>query len=455
MQKIPFAVGTTSARNKKANNETLVNLFAETLTPASKNSTALMGTPGFTTLLTLPTFPILGTHIFKEELYAVTPTKVYKISALNVATEIGTVVFDSTQRVFLANNGIQMVICQGDSYVYEPEAGTPFYILSDPDYLQSSMVDFQDGYFIWLKEDSGIFFISDLYSTDIDPLEFASAEGSPDKIEGLVVAHRQLWLFGTETTEVWYNSGAADFPFTRIQGSFSERGCINKDTIVKTNNTIAYVGDDRIVYIINGYTPSRISNEAIEYKLGQVEPSTLNAFQYAEEGHIFYCLVIGDESFVYDMKTQMWHTRKSTEINRWRINDIKEAYAIRYCFDYEDGRVYQLSLDIGTENSVVIQRLAISAPLNNSLGFFSVGSVQLDMETGISPIGEDDEITLEYSKDGGVSWSFKKSATIGKEGEFTHRAIWRRLGRHRDISFRIRTQTTANVRLIALYAGIK
>lgn len=455
MQKIPFAVGTTSARNKKANNETLINLFAEVLTPTSKNNVALMGTPGFTTLLTLPTFPVLGAHVFQGNLYAVTPTKVYKISSLNVATEIGTVVFSATESVSIANNGTMMVLCQGDSYIYEPLAGIPFYIIPDTDYQQASTVDFMDGYFIWEKANSGQFFISSLYSTAIDPLEFATAEGSPDDLQGLVVAHRQLWLFGTSSTEVWYNSGNSLFPFTRIQGSFSEKGCINRDTIAKTNNTIAYVGNDNIAYMINGYSPVRISNETIEYKLGQADPLTLNAFEYTEEGHIFYCLVIGDESFVFDVKTQMWHTRKSSTINRWRINDIKDAYSIRYGFDYANGNVYQISLDIGTEDSVVIQREAISAPLNNNLSFFTINSVQLDMETGLSTIGADDKITLEYSRNGGVSWSFEKPSTIGKQGEFTHRAIWRRLGRHRDISFRIKTYTKAAVRIIALYAGFK
>jgi len=455
MQKIPFAVGTTTARSKKANNETLVNMFAEILTQASKNNTVLIGTSGFTTLLTLPTSPILATHVFKEELYAVTPTKAYKINSANEASEIGTVSFDESKKVSIANNGIQMVLCQGTSYIYEPGGDPTFQEIVDTDYQQATTVQFQDGYFIWLKEDSGQFFISDLYNVNIDPLEFATAEGSPDDLEGLVVMHRQLWLFGKTSTEVWFNSGDATFPFSRIQGSFSEKGCINKDTIVKTNNTAVYVGNDRIVYMINGYAPARISNEAIEYKLAQNGSSDLSAFEYTEEGHIFYCLTINGETFAFDMKTQMWHSRRSYAIDRWRIESVQSVYSLLYGADYTNGKIYSVSLDIGTEDGVVIQREAISSPLNNNMEFFTINAIQLDMETGLSAIGEDDAITLEFSRNGGVSWSFEKPSTIGKQGEFTHRVIWRRLGRHRDVSFRIKTSTKENIRLISLNAKIK
>jgi len=455
MDKIPFAVGTTSARNVKANNETLINLFPETLTPASKNQVALMGTVGFTTLLTLPTSPILGTHVFRDELYAVTPTKAYKINSANEATEIGTVVFDSTEKVSTANNGTMLVFCQGASYIYEPEGGTIFQEIADVDYQDSSTVDFQDGYFIWQKENSGQFFISDLYSTDIDPLEFATAEGSPDDIEGLKVVHRQLWLFGKTSTEVWFNSGAADFPFQRIQGSFSEKGCLNRETIATVDNTIVYVGNDGIVYRVNGYSPTRISNEAIEYKISQADSATLSAIETTREGHMFYYLTIGDETLVFDVKTQMWHSQKSVGIDRWRVNHIENVYSLEYGFDFESGKVYQIGLDIATEDGVVIKRTAISSPLHNNNEFFTIGAIQLDMETGVSAIGEDDAITLEYSRDGGVSWSNKKTSTIGKQGEFTHRVLWRRLGRHRDVSFRIETFTESPVRLISLGARLR
>jgi len=455
MKKIPFAVGTTSARNKKANNETLINLFPETLTPASKNQVVLMGTPGFTTLLTLPTYPILGTHIFQNELYAVTPTKAYKIESDDTVTEIGTVVFDSSKKVSTANNGTQLVFCQSASYIYEPDGSPTFQEITDEDYEDSVTVDFQDGYFIWQKEESGQFFISDLYSTDIDPLEFATAEGNPDDIEGLKVVHRQLWIFGKKSTEVWFNSGNADFPFEKIQGSFSEKGCRNRDTITTINNTIMYVGDDGIVYMINGYSPSRVSNEAVEYKIAKSASSTLSAFECSAEGHIFYHLNVGDETIVYDVKTQTWHNRKSKAIDRWRINSIQSVYELKYGFDYENGKVYLLSLDTTTEDGEVITREAITSPLHNNNEFFTVSAVQLDMETGLSAIGEDDKITLEYSRNGGVSWSNKKTSTIGKQGEFTRRVIWRRLGRHRDISFRIQTLTKTQIRLISLGAKVR
>jgi len=49
----------------------------------------------------------------------------------------------------------------------------------------------------------------DSTGTTIDPLYFAAAEGSPDNLVTLIVDHREIWLFGTNSVEVWYDAGTA------------------------------------------------------------------------------------------------------------------------------------------------------------------------------------------------------------------------------------------------------
>ena len=43
----------------------------------------------------------------------------------------------------------------------------------------------------------------------------AQADQSPDKIQGLIVVGRDLWIFGTQSFEIWYDAGTAPFPFAR------------------------------------------------------------------------------------------------------------------------------------------------------------------------------------------------------------------------------------------------
>jgi hypothetical protein len=79
---------------------------------------------------------------------------------------------------------------------------------------------------------------------------------------------------------VFYNTGAADFPFERQGNAFIERGCIDRDSIVKLDNGTFFVGDDRIVYKLDGYTPCRVSTHAVEKTLS--EASWFRGFTYTQ-----------------------------------------------------------------------------------------------------------------------------------------------------------------------------
>jgi len=451
MEQIPFAIATTTARNIKANNETLVNLYAEVMPPSAKNNSTLIGTPGNVLFATTTTGPILNTHVFKNELYAVTETKLYKISSVGAISEIGTVDFTGKTYVSMANNGQQIIMVAGDGYYFDGVATVAK--ITDTEYYQSSMVTFQDGYFILVRDGTQQFFISELNSVSFIGTDFASAEGSPDNLVGLISDHRQLWLFGELSIEVWYNSGNADFPFERIQGSFAQRGCLNARTISAMDNTVYWVGDDGMVYRANGYTPTRISNEATEYEIAKIASSELEAFTYYEEGHYFYCLSMnGNVTLVYDAKTQLWHTRKSVGTKRWMIHGVSNVYDKIIGFS-DTAKAYEVSLDYTTEDGTVINREAITTPISKGVDYFTVSQFEVDMETGQSSIGTEDEISIEISKDGGQTFSFPRSISLGKIAEFKTRAVWRRLGRARNMSIRVKTRSKAPIRIIGAQAS--
>jgi hypothetical protein len=89
----------------------------------------------------------------------------------------------------------------------------------------------------------------------------ATVEGSPDNLSGVVNDHRELLVLRrfdrghSLNRNLGTDTGNADFPFERQGNAFIERGCIDKDSIVKLDNATWFVGDDRIVYRMNGYTP--------------------------------------------------------------------------------------------------------------------------------------------------------------------------------------------------------
>ena len=196
---------------------------------------------------------------------------------------------------------------------------------TDPDFPGAVNVGYIDGYFVFNEPDSQKFWVTQLLDgTSVDPLDFASAEGSPDGIVGLIVDHREVWLLGTNSVEVWYDAGLLDFPLQRIQGAFNEIGCVAPYSIAKLDNGIFWLGQDArgqgIVYRANGYTGQRISTHAVEWQIQQYgNLSDAIAYTYQQDGHSFYVLIFpsANTTWVYDVATQAWHERAGWNNGSW------------------------------------------------------------------------------------------------------------------------------------------
>lgn len=99
----------------------------------------------------------------------------------------------------------------------------------------------------------------------IDPLNFATAERSPDPIHSVRVVGDQFWLLGSNSTEVWYPTGNQDAPFQRVQGRLFDRG-IWQGTDVQIKDFVMVVDTDGVVYQI-GSSPERVSDNSIEERI--------------------------------------------------------------------------------------------------------------------------------------------------------------------------------------------
>ncbi|MFZ9922427.1 MAG: hypothetical protein ACO3E4_05895, partial [Candidatus Nanopelagicaceae bacterium] len=172
----------------------------------------------------------------------------------------------------MVDNGNQLFIaCNGPSYIYNASTGV-FAQITDGDFPGASVVGYLDGYFVFIEPNSQRVWVTSLLDgTSIDPLDFASAEGSPDGLVSMIIDHREVWLFGSNSVEVWYDAGLTDFPLQRVQGAFNEIGCAAVYSVAKLDNAIFWLGSDArgngIVYRANGYTGQRVSTHAIEYAI--------------------------------------------------------------------------------------------------------------------------------------------------------------------------------------------
>lgn len=453
--------------SKNVDAQRCVNLYLEINklgTGKEQEDASLVPTPGLTSRLTLPTSPVRGVYAASDgTLYAVGGNKFYSISSAWVATEEATLDTD-TGYISWADNGTYVVFVDGTSgYTWNLSTDT-YAKITDGDFNAADQVTYQDGYFIFNNSGTQQFFISGLNDITFDALDFASAESKPDDLVGLISAHQKLYLFGENTTEVFYNSGAAAFPFERIQGTVSDIGCSAPFSIDRVEDSILFLGGSAngkgIVYQMQNMRPVRISTESIESVIRErtdAQIALARAWTYQDGGHSFYCLNIpgAESTWVYDLFTQTWHERVYR--NKWseerhRADSHALAFGSHVVGDYETGVIYTLDMDVYTDNGNPIPRIRQAPHLTNGLKRIFYNSFQLDMETGVgldgTGQGTDPRAILQWSDDGGHTFSNEYWRPVGKIGKKSTRVIWRRLGQSRDRVFRVTITDPVKVVLI-------
>jgi len=477
--KTPILGSAYVARSVNAAANRMINLFPEIIPEGGKEPGFLNRAPGLRFLQTVGTGPIRGLWSHRtngSDFYVVSGTEVYKLtSTTGTPVKLGDVT--GTGPVSIADNGTQLFFaCNPDGYIYN-EVTNVFQQITDPDFPGAGSVGYLDGYFVFNEPNSQKVWVTQLLDgTSVDPLDFASAEGSPDGLVALNVDHREAWLFGTDSVEVWYDAGLADFPLQRIQGAFNEIGCAAAYSVAKLDNRLFWLGADArgrgIVYTAEGYTGKRISTHAIEYAIAQYSNiSDAVAYTYQQEGHAFYVLNFptADATWVYDVATGVWHERAGFvdgEFTRHRGNSQCNFDGNIIIGDYENGNIYAFDLDVYADNSQTQKWLRSWRALptgKNDLKRTAHHSLQLDAESGVglpgidpldffgslltedgdflitedgvyievttpTVVGANPKVMLRWSDDGGHTWSNEHWSEMGRSGSYSKRIFWRRLG---------------------------
>ena len=471
--KTPILGSTYVARSPNAADARMVNLFPEIVPEGGKEPAYLQRAPGLRLLATVGEGPVRGLWQKGNYGYVVSGNNFYQVDANWQILNIGIV--SGTGPVSMTDNGTQIFIaCNPNGFIYNTATGV-FQKISDPDFPGAVTVGYMDGYFVFNEPNSQRVWVTTLLDgTAVEPLAFASAEGSPDNLISLIIDHREAWLFGTNSVEVWYDAGTPNFPLERIQGAFNEIGCAAPYSVAKLDNSIFWLGKDArgqgIVYRANGYTGQRISTHAVEWQIQQyTDMSDALAYTYQQDGHSFYVLIFpsANTTWVYDVATQAWHERAGWTngyFTRHRSNCQMSFGNNIVVGDYANGNLYAFDLDDYSDNGSIQKWLRSWRALptgTNNLKRSAHHSLQLDAQSGHYLATTDQEpihlttedlnwlitesgnslisdtmivtnqaplFLLRWSDDGGHTWSNYSQAVGGAVGAYGTRIFWRRLG---------------------------
>lgn len=347
-----------TSQSKIADCERTVNWYPERIeSPGGKAQWVLYPTPGFELFAELGDSPVRGLYTLNGRTFAVGGSKLYELGIGGTATLRGAGLSNPDDRpVTMHSNGDgghQLFICSGSKgYILDLNTNNLTHVLDG-----ATQGGFIDGFFLALDPQTSTLKISDLEDgTTWDVLQVAQRNAGADRWGAMIVSHKEIWLLGSQSTEVWYNDGGSPFPFAPNPSVFIEHGILAPDSLAICDNAPMWLGQSRdgagIVYRANGYSPQRVSDHALEYALSTY--STIvdaHAWTYQDQGHSFYVLTFptAQMTWVFDAATGVWHERGSWNGFRYVGSPV---YGHTFALGHHLvggrtwGRVYRMAVDL-------------------------------------------------------------------------------------------------------------
>lgn len=358
--------------------------------------------------------------------------------------------------------GMQLALASsGNVYVYDLKTNVFALAL-----IGATFVDYIEGYFVALDVGTSTFKISGLLQGfNWPPLESLQRTSGGDKWLAMTVNNKEVWLLGSESTELVVNTGAPQpaLPFAPIDSVFIQVGIAAVFSLIRIGSSLLWLHQDRdgngMIVKTNGYGVERVSTHAVERAIkGYGQVSNAEAFCYQEEGHTFYVLSFpsAGRTWVLDLITQQWHERGhwddlATDFTLYRPRDHAFAFGgltdgKRLVIDRENGHIYRMNVDLGLDvDGRPIRRLRRAAHVASAQRNIVHDELEIVLETGLGLVtgqGTDPALMLRWSDDAGATYGHEHWKTGGKLGERVKRVRWLCLGSTRDRVYEV-TMTDA------------
>jgi len=469
LQRFPLLSGAYQSEAIIAAAQRCVNLYPEPLPQDTQEAQRVthFPTPGLQRLVRFQEpGQVRATYTASTgALFVVCLDVVYFVSSTWVATFLGRVT-TLNGPVRMADNGRTLLLVDGSQFGWTIDLTTHVLTRITSATNSSSLgflfqgahyADFLDTFLICDMLGTSQFQSTLSNTVQFDPTYYAGKSGSPDPLGGLFVLKRFIWLVGTLSTEIWYNSGGANFPFSLMTGPYIEYGTIAPFSIAKVGEAALWLGQNRVgeavVLMTNNFTVVPVSTFAITQEFQTY--SNLRdavAWSYQIGGHAFYVLTFptANKTWVFDLSTRQWHewvslTKDGLE-GRHRCVCGTMAYGVAVAGDLENGWLYELTTSQSTENGLPIKRLR-SWPHTiqnmNRLHYqtfvadIGVGGVDAPGPLEPAAVPTKRQAWLKASRTRGLSWESARVQDLGSAGQFLTTPQWRRFGISRDMVFEL------------------
>lgn len=435
----------------------------------------LMVTPGLTLAASSAGLQVRGSYTTSTGLcFRVVGNQLQQLTGSAFPLTINTIgsLLTSTGPVNFADNGAILCVVDGPNGYginITGSIGTGLFHIVDPSWVGATFVVQLDGFFIFNKPLTTTF-----YWADRNALTFTAATSgqstvnTSDPIVAMIIFRENLWLFGSKTTEVWTNNlGTNNQQFAYIPGAIVMSGCAAPQSLARcdfgsTSGIMLLMQSERglpFVACTTGVNSfDRMSTFVVDQQLAlYTNLAGSTGFIYEQDGTSFYQLnpggstsaIAGTSSWVYDiisspiMGKRLWHERTyrdpTSGIESRHLADNHCVFNGQNLIGaYNTATTYQYDTTNFTDNGNIINRRRRSPNTSNEQNFVFYHMFQLDCQTGVGlEDAQDLTVQLRYSDDGGNTWSYELSQSVGAIGQYYRQVRFWGLGAGRNRVFEV------------------
>ena len=456
----PLPVGSYALPDPRASCRRLVNCFAQAApqtpqlgaSPADSKEKAppvvLTRSAGITTLANDGTTnAVRGMWIMQGVVYAVIGPTLYSMSQQGSLTKLGTGISGGNGFVRMTDNKFCLtILIPGTNIGYTYTAGSGLTAITDPQFQTLGAIDlaFIDTYTLFLQQNGKGFYNDDGQAVSgTGPITFTTAtqflrEFGTDLFVGMGIDHRQIMMLGTNTGEVYIDTGnAVGSPFSAAPDGFIELGCHPQAaySIAKQDQSQYWVANDRTIRRRQGQTPLRASNHGIESILAKADFTGAYALTYSYLGHLFYTLTMPaiSRTISLDVTTGEFHELSSFGLGYWRPLCALQAYGMQLVGDSQSGKIGYLDTTANTEFGASQTVSWTHQAVYSGNARISHRRAELVLASGEAlTYVQNPLITMKVSNDGGNTFRTVASRSPGARGKYDTRMVWTNLGTSRQ-----------------------
>lgn len=476
---IPFTGARQVDRAFAVNAQRSVNWYPEVEGDGAKSLLTLKPTPGLTRRVTAGNGPIRSRLVaFQDRTVFVSGGELLSVETDWTVTSLGALNTTSGWCSIAAGRTYVAVADGGDFYAFGVSPftwGTGVFSIvtdsGDANYdadcpTSPSHVEYLDGYFIANNAGSDGFQISG-NETPLtwDALDLGSAESDPDDLAALITTRRDLYVIGEQTTEVYYNSGNADFPFDLYANGVLGWGIAAPHSVAGDGTRFFMLAQTVTgtvgVVMVQGFQAQKVQDPDLAYTLTSLTTiSDAIGMLYTQADQTFYEITFPTEdlTLVYHVEQDMWHERQSTGLVRHRVQGHGYFNGYHLVGDYQEGYLYSLEPEVYTEIGTTIRRRRVAQIMHRDRRQIEVNTLEIELKSGVGLVagqGSDPQAMLRYSIDGGNSWSRELWRGFGALGEYGAKAVWNRLGTADSFMFELVVTDPVDAQIIGAYADVE